>query len=321
MNGMPATHPVEVVKIHLEPHPNADTLSIVRVHGWTCCVRTADWKDAALAAYIPPDSIAPETSAFEFLGKHRRIRVKRLRGVVSMGLLMPAPSGAKEGDDVADALGVAHYQPPTPCDFGGQAGPSPGGYRPTYDVENARRYADEVLVPGEPLWVTEKIHGANGRWCIQDGEFFAGSRTEWKRKKESLIWWQALDGCEELRQFLRDNPDCTVYGEVYGHVQDLKYGIDRGVRVAVFDILRGSEWLDGRTARKIGERLPWVPIVRSEMIYDWESLAAMAEMRSLMPGADHVAEGIVAKPIIERTNPIIGRVQVKVISSAYLERP
>ena len=36
-----STHRVEIVPVNLEPHPNADTLSIVRVFdGYTCVVRT-----------------------------------------------------------------------------------------------------------------------------------------------------------------------------------------------------------------------------------------------------------------------------------------
>jgi len=52
-----STHVVEVVKIKKENHPNADSLSIVKVRGWQCVVRTDDWEDGQLAAYIPPDSL------------------------------------------------------------------------------------------------------------------------------------------------------------------------------------------------------------------------------------------------------------------------
>jgi hypothetical protein len=49
-----STHRVEIVPVNLEPHPNADTLSIVRVFdGYTCVVRTADWEGVPFAAYIP----------------------------------------------------------------------------------------------------------------------------------------------------------------------------------------------------------------------------------------------------------------------------
>jgi hypothetical protein len=66
--------------------------------------------------------------------------------------------------------------------------------------------------------------------------------------------------------------------------------------------------------------LPWVPAVYVGA-YD-EALVEMAsDGASLMPGADHLREGIVVRPLIERTDPEIGRVQLKIVSNAYLERP
>src|SRR5271166_512909 len=45
--------------------------------------------------------------------KYLRIAVKKLRGVISMGMLLPCPEGAEIGDDVAELLGITHYEPPT----------------------------------------------------------------------------------------------------------------------------------------------------------------------------------------------------------------
>lgn len=316
-----STHRVDVVPIRLEPHPNADSLSIVRIYGFTCCVRTADWIGRDLGAYIQPDSIVPDTPQFAFLDGHRRIRVKRLRGIISMGLLVPAPDGACEGDDVAAALGVTRYEPPMACSTGGQAAPPPRGYRPHYDVESARRYAADAFVDGEMVAVTEKIHGANGRWCFDGESFHAGSRTEWKIDAPEVIWWQALHDCEALRDALLRMPlGWTVYGEVYGQVQDLKYGVQRGVRVAVFDIFDGTSWLSFEDARSRFPELPWVPTLYVGP-YAWSMVEALAEGPSMIPGAAHVREGCVVKPLVERGNDVVGgRVNLKVIGNGYLEK-
>ena len=50
---------VEIVPVILEPHPFADSLSIVKIYNYTVCVRTEDWKDKSIGAYIPPDSVVP----------------------------------------------------------------------------------------------------------------------------------------------------------------------------------------------------------------------------------------------------------------------
>lgn len=319
---MKSTHLVEVVPIHLEPHPNADSLSIVRVFdGYTCCVRTADWEGQSKGAYIPPDSVVDSTRAeFAFLAGHERIRVKKLRGIVSMGLLVPVADDVALGTDLAEALGVTHYEPPLPLSSGGEAAPAPGGYRPAYDVDTLRRYA-HVFERGEPVWITEKIHGASARYCWNGEAMHVGSRTEWKRESKGNLWWQVVERYPELTEFCRVHPDITVYGEVYGNVQDLKYGANAGeIRFCVFDLLRGSEWINAAAARRLGASLPWVPLISEATPFDLETILALAEGASLVDGANHIREGIVVKPLHERTHPEVGRVCLKVVANGYLER-
>lgn len=322
---MNSTHRVEVVPVVLEPHPNADSLSIVRVFGYSVCVRTSDWQGVETAAYIPPDSIVPDTPDFAFLGGHFRIRVRRLRGVVSQGLLVPAPPGSSVGDDVAELLGITHYEPPEPITMGGDNAPAPPGYRPVFDVESFRRYAADTFVDGEPVFVTEKIHGANARYCFVDGTMHAGSRTQWKRRAEDNLWWKALARHPEVESFCQQYPGLTVYAEVYGQVQsiDLKYGAGRNdVFLAVFDILdTDGKWFDPLSARDLlAPRLPWVPTVATGMPFDFDRIAELAEGPSLIAGAEHVREGVVVKPMTERWSKSAGRACLKIVGNGYLER-
>lgn len=316
MSERPAHHRVEVVPVKLEPHPNADTLSIVHIRGFTCCVRSADWADGQLAAYIPPDSVVPgDDPQFAFLDGKTRIKVKKLRGIVSMGLLVPAPDGAQVGDDVADTLRITHYEPPLSVSSGGEAEQPPPGYHPQYDVDSMRSYPD-IFVPGEEVVATEKIHGASARYCFHDGRMYCGSRAEWKKYDAKNIWWMALENTPELEQFCREHPEFTVYGEVFGKVQSLKYGAD-AIRFGAFDVLHGSEWLSWHET--LGCALPWVPVVYRGP-FDMGELERLADGPSLIAGADHIREGIVVKPVVERTHPAIGRVQLKLVSNEYLAR-
>lgn len=107
---------VEVVRVgQLEKHPNADSLSITRVHGgYPVIVRTEDWKTGDLGVYVPVDALVPtDAPEFAFLGTSNRIKAKRLRGVFSMGLLVPARPYMQEGEDVQNLLGVEKYIPPS----------------------------------------------------------------------------------------------------------------------------------------------------------------------------------------------------------------
>ena len=321
-NSQKSTHKVEIVPVVLEPHPNADSLSVVRIFAaYTCCVRTADWEGKTVGAYIPPDSIVDSRRPeFAFLAGHERIKVKKLRGIVSMGLLIPAPPGANLGDDVADYLGVTHYEPRLPMSTGGETEPPPAGYRPAFDVDTLRRYA-HVFAPGEPVWITEKIHGASARYCWHEGRMYCGSRTEWKREDDKNIWWLALRATPQIAAFCENHPDITVYAEVYGPVQDLKYGTTKNeVRIAVFDLLRGSQWIDASEAREIGKDLPWVPLVHASFPFDLDRVLQEAEGKSLVAGANHLREGIVVKPQTERTHLEVGRVCLKIVGNGYLER-
>lgn len=313
---------VDVVPVVLEPHPNAEKLALTRVFGWTCCVQK-DWPEGQLGAFIPPDSVVDtKRPEFSFLGEHTRIKVKKLRGIVSQGLLIPAPAGSKVGDDVKEILGVVRYQPPENLTQGGEDEPSPDRYNPHYDVEVFERHIN-IFNPLEPVIVTEKIHGTSARYCFEDGRMRAGSRVVWKKHDPDNIYWKPVAQYPGLEKFCQENQDCIVYGEVYGYVQDLHYGLGKGqVALAIFDILKKDKWMDFSLLEEMAEKydLPLVPLLSADDPFDINELKRLTDGKSLVRGADNLREGIVIKPRTERTNHEIGRVQLKLISNAYLER-
>lgn len=329
-----STHRVEVVPVALEPHPNADSLSIVRVFdGYTVCVRSEDWQGVTVGAYVPPDSVVPASGPFAFLGEHRpshRIKCIRLRGVMSMGMLVPAPEGSAIGDDVAEALGVTHYEPPMKGEAGVGRGPSaeaipapPGVIAHKYDLEAWRRYG-RAFVAGEPVMVTEKVHGANGRFTYSaaDDCMYCSSRTEWKAQSDGNLWWRVLAATPAIEAWCRAHPDDVLYGECYGQVQDLKYGHKPGaVSFAAFDILRRGAWVDAPNARAelVIHRVPVVPLIYHGP-YDAALIESLADGPSMIHGADHVREGVVVKPERERRDDHFGRVALKLVSAEYLSR-
>lgn len=322
-----STHKVEVVRLGpLEKHPNADKLEIAKIFGYTVCCQVGNFKEGMLAAYIPPDSVVPNTPEFAFLDGHFRIKVKKLRGIVSQGFLIPAPEGAKEGDNVASIVGVTHYDPPEPASTGGDAEKAPGGYRPSYDVDSWYRYR-HLFKPGEMVVVTEKLHGASARYAWHDGRLYCGSRTEWKKEDPNNLWWKAAKNTPDIEVFCKNNPDLTVYGEVFGQVQNLKYGAKPGeVFFRAFDLMRGNQWVGWQESMTlIGAGLPtfallpWVPVIYIGE-YDETYIRSLADGKTTIPNANNVREGVVVKPVFERTDPEIGRVQLKIVSDAYLEK-
>ena len=175
-------HAVRIIEIgEVRPHPNADRLCVVPVGGWSCVAGKQDFQPGSRAVYIEPDYVVPlDRPEFAFLRKEgsdktsHRIKAVRLRGAISFGLLIPLPedlSWRAVGDDVMEDLGVQRYEPPVKTVPGGLDDGLPEAdwpkvYSPKFDVENIQRYED-VLVPGEPVVVTEKVDGASTRYVWQ----------------------------------------------------------------------------------------------------------------------------------------------------------
>lgn len=310
-------HVVEIVPVTLLPHPNADTLSIVRVHGWQAIVRTADWLGRSLGAYVPPDSIVPEGLVPGIAG---RVRAVRLRGEISEGLLVPAPEGYAIGDDVMAVLGVTHYEP-APETVSGDDAPAPDGYIPVYDVENARRYSDSRWAIGAELVVTEKIHGENWRATCRDGQVHVASRTRWKAERDQMMrlshFWLTLTG--GVRAWLEAHPGCVLYGETYGGVGGFPYDVPPGGgrRLAVFDVWdpeRRAWWTWDEMAD-----LPRAPeLARVVWGGDLATLAPYAEGPSTL-NAKHIREGAVIRPVVETGSTAVGeRAVLKLVGRGYL---
>jgi RNA ligase (TIGR02306 family) len=332
-------HEVRVIRIaEIVKHPNADSLGLVH--------------------YVVPDA-----EQFAFLQGNRRIKARRLRGTWSQGLLIHAPAGASEGECVMERLGIVRYEAPMQ---GHQRGPSgkPAfdgaekphktlAWLPKYDLENWRKF-HRVLQPGEPVSITEKIHGANARYAWRDGRMWCGSRQQWKLSGEPTrwqrillalrtfvvaalpsvrrywrappnmrtgnIWWRVLDTHGWIVEWCKSNPDCVLYGEVFGSVQDLRYGAADGeLFFRAFDVmLPGGDWMH---ADMFADVLP--AAYRVPQLYVGPYCPTKTEEMSRMKRstlADHVAEGIVVKPLRERRDPKLGRVALKLVSDLYLER-
>lgn len=265
----------------IEKHPNADTLSITEVEGCPVIIRTEDFKEGDRAIYVPVEAVVPTTvKGTEFLEHHRRIKAKKLRGIFSMGLLLPIdclPWGSvwEEGKDFAQALNIVKYEEPERGGGGpnkvknraGQAKDPKIG--PVYDVESYRKYGRKVFAycdPGcpsnEQIIVTEKIHGTNFRfgakrmpgWFnrflrklgFERTSFHVGSHRTWQRpprgKERPSIYWKVAQEMA-LESIAKRFPGFTFYAEIYGSgVQDLEYGyVDGDVDIAIFDVYNQTE--------------------------------------------------------------------------------
>ena len=163
-----STHEVKVIRIEsILPHPNADALELTNVWGYQCVIRKGAHKVGQLMAYVEPDyKVNITRNEFRFLddgkGKEwQRITMRRFRGEPSYGLLIPAPEGSVEGDNVMELLGVERYEPPAPKGSGMASGVQAKGPDitvPHYDLENFRKF-HKLFNEDERVILTEKVHG------------------------------------------------------------------------------------------------------------------------------------------------------------------
>ena len=123
------------------PIENADRLELAHILGWQCVVGKGEFQKGDLAVYFETDAQLPNVEPFssmEFLAKkHFKIKIQKIRGVLSNGLLVPisafgweydtsaseptviierSASGAikeclHKGDGLTERLGVTYNEP------------------------------------------------------------------------------------------------------------------------------------------------------------------------------------------------------------------
>lgn len=323
-------HRVNIIEIaSVLPHGNAERLEIIPVNGWQAVVKKGDFKPGDRAIYIEPDYTVPTARPeFSFLAKEgrdrHRLKAIRLRGVLSYGLLLPVPGELSEretGANVMADLGIERYEPPVKLAQSDElpAGECPNVYSTKFDVESLQRFPD-VIAEGEPVIVTEKIHGANARYLWLGGTFFMGSRTRWLKPDADHPWKVASASDPRIRAWCEAHPATVLYGEIYGSVQSLKYGAKLGeIRFAAFAASIKGEWVDTLDLLS-DDALPAVPLLYRGPFHP-DRILPLAEQDSSVSGVEsgHMREGIVIVPERERRDERIGRVALKFISNRYWE--
>jgi RNA ligase (TIGR02306 family) len=344
-----SNHNVPIIEIKsIKIHPNADKLEIIEIQGWQTCVRKGDFKIGDKAIWVEPDYTVPtDRPEFAFLkplakkdGKVR-IKVKKLRGELSQGLLIPLPPAFldKQVDtNVIDDLDIKRWEPDINFGTGGNSisGP-PGMYVVKYDVDNFNSFRDKALpyLVGQKVVVQEKLNGANCRFvfCSTDQTFYIGSRTQWKPLDGDSLWNKLCEQYPQIEEWCRKYPDYILCGEVFGTVGGMKYGARPGqLFFAAFDIMYGGKWLKWTDFLLMitsfnGLSSPeWCSIsiapVLYEGLFDEEHFRELAERESEWDSclhSPHLSEGIVFKTFDEVEIPYVGRPQFKMVSNRYLQ--
>ncbi|WP_406328788.1 RNA ligase (ATP) [Streptomyces sp. NBC_00203] len=341
----------EVLTVH--EHPNADALELAQVGLYRAVVAKGAYRTGERAVYIPEQSVLP-AGLIEELGltgrlagsKSDRVRAVRLRGELSQGIVcrpkaladVDLAQAAEDGTDFAEVLGIVKWVPPIPPTMSGEVESAPD-LLPWVDIENIQRYPD-IFTPGEPVVLTEKLHGSaclltyvageGGRVHVSSKGF--GAKSLALKEDPRNLYWRAVHGHGVAKAAARiaerlGARRVGIFGEVYGAgVQDLSYGADgrrQTLGYAVFDVSAEIDgevrWLD--PAALLEGELPLVPRLY-EGPYDIERVLEVASGRETVSGRElHLREGVVIRPATERYSPVTGgRAIAKAVSPAYLTR-
>ncbi|GAA2809036.1 RNA ligase (ATP) [Streptomyces showdoensis] len=342
----------ETLTVH--EHPNADALELAQIGLYRAVVAKGSYRTGDVALYIPEQAVLPLALVDELgltgrlAGKASdRVKAVRLRGELSQGLVCRPKAldgvdlvrAAAEGTDFAEALGIVKWAPPVPPTMSGDVESAPD-LLPWVDIENLHRFP-EVFAPGEPVVLTEKLHGTaclvtylaeEDRVLVSSKGF--GAKGLALREDPRNLYWRAVlgHGLPAVAARLAERLGARrvgLFGEVYGAgVQDLAYGADArvedGLGFALFDLSAEIDgrvrWLDPAEVLEPGE-LPLVPRLYSGP-YDLDTVLALASGRETVSGRRlHLREGVVIRAAAERHSPVVGgRAIAKAVSPAYLTR-
>jgi len=276
--------------------------------------------------------------------------------IVEWSLVFPNADGVErsqyveEGEDVTDFLGIKKWEPVIPTNMTGKV-INAVGKTVKYDIENWKNHPD-VIREGEPVVFTEKLHGtlccfglhivdrivATKNMCAK-GQTFVLDEENASNLYVKMYYKVGKHLVDHIAQLTGSNM-VHVFGEIFGRgVQDLHYG-QAEAQFRVFDIALGrdethpSEFIsyhnmvkllenvDKAFMAKAGEPLGVQTVPKLyEGPFSVEVMEEYTDGKETISGdASNVREGIVMRPMMERRDLELGRVNLKSVSGDYLTR-
>ena len=353
-------HKVEIRKIgEVFHHPKADRLEIVKLENsaYEFVSRKNSFKKGDISLFIPEGSILPEWMIEEsglrnmLAGKKQnRVRVSKVRGHFSHGILKPLEEGgtlsrpSETGREYlkgrfkynyAEWLGITKYIPEIPTRFDGNVAPLMDVRFPSFDVQD---YQEDIsLLEGKTLDVVEKLNGTCCLLLHHEGKsyttskghshenlYYCGEESLYVKTVSPLKDNLLLMGKDILNLLgIRTDTFC-ILGEIIGNkIQDNYYGLDRH-QFVLFDFIYYEEFW---------KRIPYPLLMRESVVrsivhapflcrIDYESpeqIENICSKDSIQCNEKKGMEGVIlrdAYPDIVCHPPIVG-LMVKAVSPNY----
>ena len=237
----------------INPIAEADRIEAATIDGWICVVKKGDFKVGDLAVYFEIDSFLPLWPTYSFLGSTKkmgdgnegyRLRTKRMKGVLSQGLLMPIALYPEildphEGGDVSEVLHVIQYEAPVPAQLAGKIkGMFPSFLKRT-DAERIQNLPDYFIKMRDVEFEeTEKLDGTSMTVYGYEGVFGVCSRNLDLLEDYNTAYWSAvrkLNLCDLFGHLSTEKP-IALQGELIGEgIQSNPYKI-LGTQFRIFNV-------------------------------------------------------------------------------------
>lgn len=340
--------------ISIEPIDGADFIEKGRVQGWDVIIRKGDFEVGQLGVFFEIDALLPDVDWSKFLDGHLRIRTKRLRGVLSQGLLLPmtilpewiepelvpeyqagwvktthralhgnqVKAQYREGDDVSAILGVSKWEPEIRDEGSGVYFPADIPKTNETRIQSAVEVLDEIT--GKPYVMTVKLDGRSmSAWYDPDDGLHMASHNFEKKNDGGGIEWNYAEK-HGLADILKNYPNYVFQGELCGPaIQKNRLNLPEQ-RWYVFNIYDRTEhtYLNfGKMATVLAElKLLTAPVEELGMSFNYtlDQLLEKADGVYADSGGN-AREGLVIRTVSETTSKALhGRTSFKVISNKYL---
>lgn len=321
---------------HVSPIDGCDNIHLIRVDGWNV-IATKDINVGDMIVYCEIDSILPkENPNFAFLDG-KRIKTKKMKGVISQGIVFPLSVLPPEitpviGLDVTQILGITKYESESDKESNGRCytesqAPFPSFIIKTDEnrVQNVGRMISEYS--DETFYITEKYDGTSCTMFKKGDTDGVCSRNlmvkEFTSSGETNHYWEMYRKYN-FDKIFNENNNLVIQGEIVGNgIQNNKYKFDEK-HFYIFNIIDLNGYrrytLDEMVSFTNKYNLKMVAVLNDNFTLPTEE-NIVDEMVKLSIGQSVLntntkREGIVVRS--HKTDLPIGQVSFKVINPEFL---
>jgi RNA ligase (TIGR02306 family) len=333
----------KVIKTSIEvfPHPNAEKLQLAKVGTYQVVVQKGLYSGGEKVLFAPEKSVLTghlESEFKTYLAGANKDRVKSiaLRGEMSCGIILSDDLVRKQcgvgidelpdGVDLSEKLGITRYVAPIPVHLAGEVETIPDGVIVgKHDCEQIGVYASN-LVQDERVVITEKLHGsqmiaylhqASGARFVTSKGFM--DKGQCLTVSTTNAYWRAS---QALWPLIESTFGPDVHVQVFGELvpcqgQAWSYGF-KDPTIRVFDVRVDGKSVPYDTLDEAWRSI-WVPILYDGP-YDEAKARSFREGKEQVTGRqEHIREGAVLRPYIDRRAADGTRLALKIINPAYKE--